>query len=52
MAERLHYRHKIPIKDLQDIYDQAFTAKLIPMHVPAAQVMDYSLIDEVYKEKR
>ena len=52
LAERLHYRHKIPIKDLQDIYDQAFAAKLIPMHVPAAQVMDYSLIDEVYKEKR
>ena len=28
---------KIPIKDLQDIYDQAFAAKLIPTPVPAAQ---------------
>ena len=43
---------KIPLKDLQDIYDQAFAAKLIPTQVPAAQVMDYSLTDEVYKEKR
>jgi hypothetical protein len=37
---------------LQDIYDQAFAAKLIPMQVPAAQVMDYSLTEEVYKDKR
>ena len=43
---------KIAIKDLQEIYDQAFAAKLIPTQVPAAQVMDYSLTDEVYKEKR
>jgi ABC-type nitrate/sulfonate/bicarbonate transport system substrate-binding protein len=43
---------KIPLKDLQEIYDQAFAAKLIPTQVPAAQVMDYSLTDEVYKEKR
>jgi NitT/TauT family transport system substrate-binding protein len=43
---------KIPIKDLQEIYDQAFAAKLIPTQVPAAQVMDYTLTDEVIKEKR
>ena len=43
---------KIAIKDLQEIYDQAFASKLIPTQVPAAQVMDYSLTDEVYKEKR
>jgi ABC-type nitrate/sulfonate/bicarbonate transport system substrate-binding protein len=43
---------KIPLKDLQDIYDQAYASKLIPTPVPAAQVMDYSLTDEVFKEKR
>jgi ABC-type nitrate/sulfonate/bicarbonate transport system substrate-binding protein len=43
---------KIPIKELQDIYDQAFAAKLIPTPVPAAQVMDYTLTDEVFKERR
>lgn len=43
---------KIPIKELQDIYDQAYTSQLIPTQVPAAKVMDYSLIDEVLKEKR
>ena len=43
---------KIPLKDLQDIYDQAYASKLIPTPVPVAQVMDYSLTDEVFKEKR
>jgi ABC-type nitrate/sulfonate/bicarbonate transport system substrate-binding protein len=43
---------KIPIKDLQEIYDQAYASKLIPTPVPAALVMDYSLADEVYKERR
>ena len=43
---------KIPIKDLQEIYDQAYAAKLIPTPVPGAQVMDYTLTDEVFKEKR
>jgi NitT/TauT family transport system substrate-binding protein len=43
---------KIPIRDLQEIYDQAYASKLIPTPVPAAQVMDYSLIDEVLKERR
>jgi len=43
---------KISIKDLQDIYDQAFASKLIPTPVPAAQVMDYSLTDEVFREQK
>lgn len=43
---------KIPIKDLQDIYDQAYASQLIPTPVPAAKVMDYLPIDEVLKEKR
>lgn len=43
---------KIPLKELQDIYDEAFTAKLIPSAVPVAKVMDYSWVDEVLKEKR
>ena len=43
---------KIPIKDLQDIYDQAYASKLIPTPVPAAQVMDYSFTDEVFREKK
>jgi ABC-type nitrate/sulfonate/bicarbonate transport system substrate-binding protein len=43
---------KIPINDLQEIYDQAYAAKLIPTPVPAAQVMDYTLTDEVFKERR
>ena len=43
---------KISIKDLQDIYDQVFASKLIPTPVPAAQVMDYSLTDEVFREQK
>ena len=43
---------KIPLKDLQDIYDQAYASELIPTPVPAAQVMDYSLMDEILKEPR
>ena len=43
---------KIPLKDLQDIYDEALAAKLIPSAVPVAKVMDYSYVDEVLKEKR
>ncbi|MBM4262178.1 MAG: ABC transporter substrate-binding protein [Deltaproteobacteria bacterium] len=43
---------KIPIKELQDIYDQAFAAQLIPTQVPAAKVMDYALIDEVLRERK
>jgi hypothetical protein len=43
---------KIPLKDLQEIYDEAFAAKLIPSAVPVHKVMDYTLVDEVLKEKR
>ena len=43
---------KIPLKDLQEIYDEAFAAKLIPSAVPVAKVMDYTWVDEVLKEKR
>ena len=43
---------KIPVKDLQDMYDTAHATQLIPTPVPAAKVMDYSLLDEVLKEKR
>jgi NitT/TauT family transport system substrate-binding protein len=43
---------KIPLKDLQEIYDEAFAAKLIPSAVPVAKVMDYSWVDEVIKERR
>ena len=43
---------KIPVKGLQDIYDQAFAAKLIPTQMPAAKVMDYSLTDEVLRVKK
>lgn len=43
---------KIPIKDFQEIYDQAYESKLIPTPVPAARVMDYTLTDEVLKERK
>lgn len=43
---------KIPIKEFQQIYDQAYEAKLIPTPVPAARLMDYTLTDEVYRERR
>src|SRR5262249_36990129 len=43
---------KISIRDLQEIYDQAYAAQLIPTPVPAAKVMDYALTDEVLKERK
>jgi ABC-type nitrate/sulfonate/bicarbonate transport system substrate-binding protein len=43
---------KIALKDMQEIYDQAYAAQLIPTPVPVAKVMDYSLLDEVLKEKK
>ena len=43
---------KIPLKDLQEIYDEALAAKLIPSAVPVPRVMDYTWVDEVLKEKR
>ena len=42
---------KIPLKDLQEIYDEALTAKLIPSAVPVAKVMDYTWVDDVLKER-
>jgi NitT/TauT family transport system substrate-binding protein len=43
---------KIPLKDLQEIYDEALNAKLIPSAVPVAKVMDYTWVDDVLKERR
>jgi NitT/TauT family transport system substrate-binding protein len=43
---------KIPVKDLQDMYDTAYATQLIPTPVPAANVMDYGLLDEVLRERR
>ena len=42
---------KIPLKDLQEIYDDAYATRMIPTPVPVAKVIDYSLTDEVLKEK-
>jgi NitT/TauT family transport system substrate-binding protein len=43
---------KISLKDFQEIYDQAYAMQLIPTPVPVAKVMDYTLLDEVLKERR
>ena len=43
---------KIPIKELQEIYDQAYASQLIPTPVPAAKVMDYTFTDEVLRERK
>jgi hypothetical protein len=43
---------KIPFKDLQEIYDAALASQLIPTAVPVPKVMDYTLLDEVLKERR
>jgi ABC-type nitrate/sulfonate/bicarbonate transport system substrate-binding protein len=43
---------KIALKDFQQIYDQAHAAQLIPTPVPVAKVMDYTLLDEVLKERK
>jgi NitT/TauT family transport system substrate-binding protein len=43
---------KIPLTDLQEIYDQAHAMRLTPTPVPVSKVMDYSLLDEVLKEKK
>jgi ABC-type nitrate/sulfonate/bicarbonate transport system substrate-binding protein len=43
---------KIPVKDLQDMYDTAHATQLIPTPVPVAKVMDYGLLDEVLKERK
>jgi len=43
---------KIPLKDFQEIYDAAYAAQLIPTPVPVQKVVDYTLLDEVLKERR
>ena len=43
---------KIPLKDLQEIYDDAYATRMIPTPVPVAKVIDYSLTDEVLKERK
>ena len=43
---------KISLKDFQEIYDQAYATRLIPTPVPVAKVMDYTLLDEVLKERK
>jgi NitT/TauT family transport system substrate-binding protein len=43
---------KIPLKDLQEMYDTAYATQLIPTPVPVAKVMDYGSLDEVLKERK
>jgi NitT/TauT family transport system substrate-binding protein len=43
---------KIALKDLQEIYDSALASQLIPAPVPVPKVMDYTLIDEVLKDRK
>ena len=43
---------KIPFKDLQETYDQAYASQLIPTPVNVKNVMDYTPLDEMLKEKR
>jgi hypothetical protein len=43
---------KISFSDLQEIYDAALASQLIPTAVPVPKVMDYTLLDEVLKERK
>ncbi len=43
---------KVPLKDLQEMYDTAYASKLIPTAVPVQKVMDYTLLDDVLKERK
>jgi NitT/TauT family transport system substrate-binding protein len=43
---------KIPLKDLQEMYDTAYGTQLIPTPVLAAKVMDFTLLDEVLRDRR
>jgi NitT/TauT family transport system substrate-binding protein len=43
---------KISFRDLQEIYDAALASQLIPTAVPVPKVMDYTLLDEVLKERK
>lgn len=42
---------KIPLKDLQEIYDAAYKTQMIPTPVQVNRVMDYAPLDEVLAEK-
>jgi len=43
---------KIPLKDLQDVYDSAYASQMIPTPVTVRNVMDYTLLDEVLRERK
>jgi ABC-type nitrate/sulfonate/bicarbonate transport system substrate-binding protein len=43
---------KIPLKDLQEVYDNSYAAQMIPTPVPVPKVMDYTLVDEVLRERK
>jgi NitT/TauT family transport system substrate-binding protein len=43
---------KIPLKDLQEMYDTAYASQLIPTPVPVKDVMDYALLDGVLGERK
>jgi NitT/TauT family transport system substrate-binding protein len=43
---------KIPLKDFQEIYDAAYATQMIPTVVSVPKVMDYTLLDEVLREKK
>ena len=43
---------KIPLKDFREIYDTAYASQLIPTPVPVPKVVNYTLLDEVLKERR
>ena len=43
---------RIPLKDFQEIYDAAYATQMIPTPVSVPKVMDYTLLDEVLKEKK
>jgi NitT/TauT family transport system substrate-binding protein len=42
---------KIPLKDLQEIYNLAYASQMIPTPVQVKSVMDYTPLDEVLRER-
>ncbi len=52
LAARPDSRWEIPLKDLQEIYDAAYASQMIPTPVTVRNVMDYTLLDEVLKERK
>lgn len=42
---------KINLKDLQDYFDLAYAAKQIPAPIQVAAVTDYTLLDQVLRER-